>query len=170
MKHREIHRTSIHPLHAGTKQTGAALQQPLQAQALVAAEGPPQPRQGAQGRTSGARTAVSRPRTTSGPRPASASGPIAPAAQKAPARPASRSGPSPRPAAATVSAWPATGRANEDVEMGGIKWTWRTEVKATPDPNLRRVDLRVEKKGDKSAVAFASLSGFISNVGRQATQ
>jgi len=66
--------------------------------------------------------------------------------------------------------WPATGRANEDVEMGGIKWTWRTEVKATPDPNLRRVDLRVEKKGDKSAVAFASLSGFISNVGRQATQ
>lgn len=63
--------------------------------------------------------------------------------------------------------WPATGRANEDVEMGGIKWTWRTEVKATPDPNLRRIDLRVEKKGDKSGVAFASLSGFLSNVGRQ---
>ncbi|WP_293371813.1 type II secretion system minor pseudopilin GspI [Nevskia sp.] len=64
--------------------------------------------------------------------------------------------------------WPATGRSNEDVEMGGVKWTWRTEVKATPDPNLRRVDVRVEKKGDKSGVAFASLSGFLSNVGRQA--
>lgn len=63
--------------------------------------------------------------------------------------------------------WPATGRANEDVEMGGVRWTWRTEVKATPDPNLRRVDVRVEKKGDKSGVAFASLSGFLSNVGRQ---
>lgn len=66
-------------------------------------------------------------------------------------------------------AWPATGRANEDVEMGGLKWTWRTEVKATPDPNLRRVDVRVEKKGDKSGAAFATLSGFISNVGKQAS-
>lgn len=28
MKHREIHRASIQPLHAGTKQSGAALQQP----------------------------------------------------------------------------------------------------------------------------------------------
>jgi len=64
--------------------------------------------------------------------------------------------------------WPATGRANEDVEMGGIKWVWRTEVKTTPDPTLRRVDVRVEKKDDKSGVAFATLSGFISNVGRQA--
>jgi general secretion pathway protein I len=63
--------------------------------------------------------------------------------------------------------WPATGRANEDVEMGGIKWVWRTEVKTTPDPTLRRVDVRVEKKDDKSGVAFATLSGFISNVGRQ---
>ncbi|MGQ3057852.1 MAG: type II secretion system minor pseudopilin GspI [Nevskia sp.] len=65
--------------------------------------------------------------------------------------------------------WPATGRTNEDVEMGGLKWTWRTEVKATPDPNLRRVDVRVEKKGDKSGAAFATLSGFISNVGKQAS-
>lgn len=65
--------------------------------------------------------------------------------------------------------WPATGRANDDVEMGGIKWIWRTEVKTTPDPNLRRVDVRVEKKNDKSGVAFATLSGFISNVGRQAS-
>lgn len=65
--------------------------------------------------------------------------------------------------------WPATGRANEDVEMGGLKWTWRTEVKTTPDPNLRRVDVRVEKKGDKSGAAFATLSGFISNVGKQAS-
>lgn len=64
--------------------------------------------------------------------------------------------------------WPATGRSNEDVEMGGIKWVWRTEVKTTPDPNLRRIDVRVEKKNDKSGVAFATLSGFISNVGRQA--
>lgn len=65
------------------------------------------------------------------------------------------------------TAWPAIGRANEDVEMGGIKWTWRTEVKTTQDPTLRRIDIRVEKKGERSGVAFASLSGFISSVGRQ---
>ena len=65
------------------------------------------------------------------------------------------------------SSWPAIGRANEDVEMGGIKWTWRTEVKTTQDPTLRRIDIRVEKKGERSGVAFASLSGFISSVGRQ---
>lgn len=63
--------------------------------------------------------------------------------------------------------WPATGRANEDVEMGGIKWTWRTEVKTTQDPTLRRIDIRVEKKNERSGTAFATLSGFISNVGRQ---
>jgi general secretion pathway protein I len=65
------------------------------------------------------------------------------------------------------SSWPDTGRANEDVEMGGIKWTWRTEVKPTQDPTLRRIDIRVEKKGERSGVAFATLSGFLSSVGRQ---
>lgn len=63
--------------------------------------------------------------------------------------------------------WPAVGRANEDIELGGIKWTWRTEVKATPDPTLRRIDIRVEKKDDKKPVAYASLTGFLSNVGRK---
>jgi general secretion pathway protein I len=68
------------------------------------------------------------------------------------------------------SSWPDTGRANEDVEMGGIKWTWRTEVKPTQDPTLRRIDIRVEKKGERSGVAFATLSGFLSSVGRQGAQ
>lgn len=67
-------------------------------------------------------------------------------------------------------AWPALGKANEDVELGDIKWTWRSEVQVTQDPSLRRVDIRVEKKGDKRATAYASLTGFISSVGREANQ
>lgn len=65
-------------------------------------------------------------------------------------------------------AWPALGKANEDVELGDVKWTWRSEVQATQDPSLRRVDIRVEKKGDKRATAYALLTGFISSVGREA--
>lgn len=64
------------------------------------------------------------------------------------------------------NAWPALGKANEDVELGDVKWTWRTEVKATQDPSLRRIDIRVEKKGDKRATAYATLTGFLSSVGR----
>lgn len=67
-------------------------------------------------------------------------------------------------------AWPALGKANEDVELGDIKWTWRTEVKTTQDPGLRRIDIRVEKKNDKVPTAYATLTGFLSNVGREATQ
>ena len=64
------------------------------------------------------------------------------------------------------SSWPPLGKANEDVELGDIKWTWRTEVKATQDPSLRRIDIRVEKKDDKRAAAYATLTGFLSSVGR----
>lgn len=64
------------------------------------------------------------------------------------------------------SSWPALGKANEDVELGDIKWTWRTEVKATQDPTLRRIDIRVEKKDDKRGAAYATLTGFLSSVGR----
>lgn len=67
-------------------------------------------------------------------------------------------------------AWPALGKANEDVELGDIKWTWRTEVKTTQDPGLRRIDIRVEKKSDKVPTAYVTLTGFLSNVGREATQ
>ncbi|MDP3294269.1 MAG: type II secretion system minor pseudopilin GspI [Nevskia sp.] len=67
-------------------------------------------------------------------------------------------------------AWPALGKANEDVELGDVKWTWRTEVKTTQDPSLRRVDIRVEKKDDKRAAAYVTLTGFLSSVGREPGQ
>ncbi len=61
---------------------------------------------------------------------------------------------------------PTEGNSNEDVKMGGIEWTWRTKVTITQDPMLRRIDIRVEKKGERNPAAYATLTAFVSNVGR----
>lgn len=62
-------------------------------------------------------------------------------------------------------AWPNAGKSDGDVELGGVKWEWTAEVKATPDPHLRRVDLSVTLPGRESA--SASLSAFLADSGRQ---
>jgi general secretion pathway protein I len=66
--------------------------------------------------------------------------------------------------------WPNTGKSNDDVTMGGIAWTWRETVQPTADPTLRRIDIDIEKKDQPKAGRFASLTGFVSNVGRQIQQ
>lgn len=66
------------------------------------------------------------------------------------------------------TSWPAIGRTSEDVKMGDIEWTWRAEVIETQDPSLRRINIRVEKKREKGATAYATLTSFLSNVGRTA--
>jgi general secretion pathway protein I len=66
--------------------------------------------------------------------------------------------------------WPKSGKSNDDITMGGITWTWRVTVQTTPDPTLRRIDIDIDKKDQPKAGHFASLSGFISNVGRQVQQ
>jgi general secretion pathway protein I len=65
--------------------------------------------------------------------------------------------------------WPDPGTGSDDVQMGGINWTWHTKVSSTPDPGLRRIDVSVEKTDDKRKPkrAYAELTGFISRVGRQ---
>ncbi|TAM09611.1 MAG: type II secretion system protein GspI [Nevskiaceae bacterium] len=64
--------------------------------------------------------------------------------------------------------WPQTGTSSDDVEMGGRKWTWHVKVSATPDPTLRRVDVRVTPQG-QDADNQASLTAFLSAYGRQRT-
>lgn len=66
--------------------------------------------------------------------------------------------------------WPAVGKSNDDVSMGGIEWTWNVTVQTTPDPSLRRIDIDVQKKGRPKDGRFAFLTGFIANTGRQTTQ
>lgn len=66
-------------------------------------------------------------------------------------------------------AWPAIGKADDTVKIGDIEWVWRTTVIETQDPGLRRIDIRVEKKGERQPVAYARLTGFLSSAGRGAS-
>jgi general secretion pathway protein I len=61
--------------------------------------------------------------------------------------------------------WPALGKSDGDVDMAGVQWRWRATVAETPDPEVRRIDLRVEAAG-RAGEAIA-LSSFISKTGRK---
>lgn len=60
--------------------------------------------------------------------------------------------------------WPALGRSDGEVEMAGAEWTWRAEVKTTPDERLRRVDIRVSRTDDDET-DLVSLSAFMADRG-----
>ena len=53
---------------------------------------------------------------------------------------------------------PSTGRSDGRVELGGRAWRWTRDVSATPDPQIRRIDVRVF--AGEAADSVASLSGF----------
>jgi len=55
-------------------------------------------------------------------------------------------------------ALPATGTSDGRVELGGRAWRWTRDVSATPDPEIRRVDIRIFAGESRDSVA--SLSGF----------
>ena len=57
-----------------------------------------------------------------------------------------------------ASALPSTGRSDGHVEFGARAWRWTRDVSATPDPDIRRVDIRVFAAD--SAEPSASLSGI----------
>ncbi|MBI3171126.1 MAG: type II secretion system minor pseudopilin GspI [Hydrocarboniphaga effusa] len=60
--------------------------------------------------------------------------------------------------------WPQLGKSDGDVEMAGVEWRWFVTISETPDPGVRRVDIRVQLKGrDNDAI---SLSSFLSSAGR----
>lgn len=64
--------------------------------------------------------------------------------------------------------WPETGKSDGDVEMAGAEWRWFVTVAETPDPNVRRVDIRVQLqgKGKNRENDAISLSAFLSSAGR----
>jgi general secretion pathway protein I len=57
---------------------------------------------------------------------------------------------------------PATGRSDGSVELASRKWRWTRDVSATPDPQLRRIDVRVF--AGESHEPVASLAGFAGNL------
>lgn len=64
--------------------------------------------------------------------------------------------------------FPSTGKSNDEVDLGGIRWSWHVEIKETQDKHLRRVDITVNKKADErigtsKPASYASLSGFVSD-------
>lgn len=54
--------------------------------------------------------------------------------------------------------WPDLGRSDGDVEMAGTDWRWFVTVSETPDPNVRRVDIRVQL--ERQEQDLISLSSF----------
>lgn len=61
--------------------------------------------------------------------------------------------------------WPEVGNSDGDAEMAGLRWRWRVTVLETPDPEVRRIDIRVQASGRDGDAA--TLSSFVSKTGRQ---
>lgn len=61
--------------------------------------------------------------------------------------------------------WPDVGKSDGDMKLAGQKWKWQVEVVKTADDHLRRINISVLSPNRKGAAA--SLSGFISDTGRQ---
>jgi len=64
-----------------------------------------------------------------------------------------------------LSQWLEPGRSNGTTEQAGITFRYEEEVKATPNPLFRRVDIDVYASGNSSRLAH--LTGFLS---RRASQ
>lgn len=61
--------------------------------------------------------------------------------------------------------WPDTGNEDGDADMGTTEWRWVAEISESPDPGVRRVDVRVfriDANTNKPATdSTALLSGFV---------
>ena len=59
--------------------------------------------------------------------------------------------------------WPETGTSDGRADMGGREWRWESEVEESPDPAVRRADIRVYRivDGEPQELPLATLSGFI---------
>ena len=59
--------------------------------------------------------------------------------------------------------WPNTGRDKDEAEFAGLEWIWQSEVKPTPDNDVRRIDIRVWMVGADidEEEPLATLSGFM---------
>lgn len=58
-----------------------------------------------------------------------------------------------------ASAWPATGSGEGEASQGGRRFRLQEEIRATPNPLFRRVDIAVYVEGGANVVS--RLSGFV---------
>ncbi|GAB3685624.1 type II secretion system minor pseudopilin GspI [Salinisphaera aquimarina] len=61
--------------------------------------------------------------------------------------------------------WPDTGTQDGDVDMADIGWHWVADVQESPDPDVRRIDMRVfridEDTGKPQDESVTLVSGFV---------
>jgi general secretion pathway protein I len=57
--------------------------------------------------------------------------------------------------------WPSKGVDDGKEEMAGREWFWASEVKDTPDPDMRRVDIAVRLDDDEDVPPLTVLTGFL---------
>lgn len=59
--------------------------------------------------------------------------------------------------------WPDTGRDDGRAEMGGREWAWESEIEESPDPAVRRAEVRVFRivDGEPQSAPIARLTGFL---------
>lgn len=56
--------------------------------------------------------------------------------------------------------WPSLGKKEGKAELGDREWEWITEVIGTELNEIRRVDIRVRRKGDPKDTSLELVSGF----------
>lgn len=65
--------------------------------------------------------------------------------------------------------WPDTGTDEGTVEMGGQKWHWVAEISNSPNPAVRRIDVRVYRvdveTNEPQEHSLVVLSGFVTQNG-----
>lgn len=61
--------------------------------------------------------------------------------------------------------WPDTGNEDGEADMGDTQWHWEAEITESPDPDVRRIDLRVfridAESGEAEGESTTLLSGFV---------
>jgi len=56
--------------------------------------------------------------------------------------------------------WPDTNTVDGDAEMAGEKWFWREQVSATPQKDMRRIEISVRRTADNKD-SLVNLAGYL---------
>lgn len=61
--------------------------------------------------------------------------------------------------------WPSIGKKDGNTDMSGSKWHWQADIQSSPDPQVRRIDMRVytvdPATGKPDTDSILLISGFI---------
>lgn len=58
--------------------------------------------------------------------------------------------------------WPKPGKQEGESRMAGRDWYWQADIKKTPDPEIRRVDITIALEEGDDAPPLLAVSAFLS--------